>query len=103
MTIQKKALSIGLLCLFNFSVFSQNSKTNVIFIVCDDLNDYQGAFGGHPQIKTPNIDKLASSGVRFVNAQSNVPVCSPSRNSFVTGVYPHTSRDFGWTDLKEQT
>ena len=75
---------------------------NVIFIVCDDLNDYLGAFGGHKQIKTPNIDRLANSGIRFVNAQSNVPVCSPSRNSFITGVYPHTSKDFGWTDLKEQ-
>lgn len=75
---------------------------NVIFIVCDDLNDYLGAFGGHKQIKTPNIDRLANSGIRFVNAQSNVPVCSPSRNSFITGVYPHTSKDFGWTDLREQ-
>jgi arylsulfatase A-like enzyme len=84
--------------------FCQNkkSKPNVLFIICDDLNDYQGVFGGHPQAKTPNIDKLAAAGVQFVNAQSNVPVCSPSRNSFITGVYPHNSKDYGWTDLKKQ-
>ena len=94
-------LSVCLCCL---SLFSQNdnSKPNVLFIICDDLNDYQGVFGGHPQAKTPNIDKLAAMGVQFINAQSNVPVCSPSRNSLLTGVYPHQSKDYGWTDLKEQ-
>ena len=88
---------------FNIS-FCQNGKMkpNVLLIVCDDLNDYQGVFGGHPQAKTPNIDKLANTGVRFINAQSNIPVCSPSRNSFITGVYPHVSKDYGWTDLKKQ-
>lgn len=77
-------------------------KPNVILIMCDDFNDYQGAFGGHPQAKTPNIDKLAASGVRFHNAQTNVPVCQPSRNSFLTGVYPHRSKDYGWTPMRKQ-
>lgn len=77
-------------------------KPNVLFIICDDLNDYEGAFGGHPQAKTPNIDKLAASGVQFINAATNVPVCCPSRNSLITGVYPHVSKDYGWTDLKKQ-
>jgi arylsulfatase A-like enzyme len=72
-------------------------KPNVVFIIIDDLNDYQGVYGGHPQARTPNIDKLAKSGTVFTNAHSNVPVCSPSRNSLFTGVYPHNSRDFGWT------
>lgn len=75
---------------------------NVLFIMCDDLNDYQGVFGGHPQAQTPNIDKLAASGVQFVNAQSNCPVCQPSRNSLFTGVYPHDSKDFGWTPRTKQ-
>ena len=77
-------------------------KPNVLFILVDDLNDYEGAFGGHPQVKTPNIDKLANSGVSFVNAHTNCPVCAPSRNSLFTGVYPHDSKDFGWTALKDQ-
>jgi arylsulfatase A-like enzyme len=84
------------------SAQSNNIKPNVLFIICDDLNDYQGVSGGHPQAKTPNIDRLAASGVQFINAQSNVPVCSPSRNSLITGVYPHISKDYGWTDLKKQ-
>jgi len=74
-----------------------SEKPNVVFIICDDLNDYSGAFGGHAQVRTPNIDKLAKSGISFVNAHSNAPVCSPSRNSLFTGVYPHKSKDFAWT------
>lgn len=77
-------------------------KPNVVFIICDDLNDYSGAFSGHSQVKTTNIDKLAKSGVSFINAHSNAPVCSPSRNSLFTGVYPHRSKDFGWTKHFEQ-
>jgi len=69
-------------------------RPNVLFIICDDLNDYEGVFGGHPQAKTPNIDKLAQSGTRFMNAQSNSPLCQPSRNSLMTGVYPFDSKDF---------
>ena len=83
------------------SAQSNNIKPNVLFIICDDLNDYQGVSGGHPQAKTPNIDRLAASGVQFINAQSNVPVCSPSRNSLITGVYPHISRL--WLDRFKKT
>lgn len=70
-------------------------KPNVLFIIIDDLNDYPGSFGGHPQALTPNIDKLASQGVRFINAHTNIGLCNPSRNSLFTGVYPHQSRNFG--------
>lgn len=100
-----KTICVFVFFLFNFQqLVSQNlkSRPNVLFIICDDLNDYQGVFGGHPQAKTTNMDKLAASGVQFINAQSNVPVCSPSRNSLITGVYPHASKDYGWTDLKKQ-
>ena len=96
-------LSLILLgCLASCQQAEKHERPNVVFMVCDDLNDYIGAFGGHPQAKTPNIDALAESGVIFLNAQSNVPVCSPSRNSFLTGVYPHVSQDFGWTPRKKQ-
>jgi arylsulfatase A-like enzyme len=81
---------------------TQATRPNVLFIICDDLNDYPGAFGGHPQAITPNMDRLAVSGIRFTNAQSNCPVCSPSRNSLFTGVYPFESGDFGWTKNFEQ-
>jgi iduronate 2-sulfatase len=80
----------------------ENDKPNVLFIIVDDFNDYSGTFGGHPQARTPNIDKLARSGVIFTNAHSNSPICSPSRNSLFTGVYTHRSGDFGWTAHDEQ-
>ena len=92
-------LLIGII--FSFAN-AQEKKPNVLFIICDDLNDYEGAFGGHKQALTPNIDKLAASGIRFVNAQTNVPVCQPSRNSLFTGIYPHVSKDFGWTAHTKQ-
>lgn len=80
---------------------SATARPNVILILVDDLNDYQGSFGGHPQALTPNIDSLAERGTRFVNAHSNIPVCQPSRNSLFTGVYPHDSRDYDWVPQHE--
>lgn len=74
-------------------------RPNVVLIVCDDLNDYAtGITGqtGHPQSLTPNIEKLARSGVAFRRAYSNTPVCAPSRSSFLTGIYPHTSGNLFW-------
>ncbi|MDG1731256.1 MAG: sulfatase [Algibacter sp.] len=70
-------------------------------IVLDDLNDYVGVMGGHPQAKTPHIDKLAKEGVLFTNAHSNVPVCSPSRASFMTGILPSTSGNWGFGDWQK--
>ncbi|MEO1012499.1 MAG: sulfatase [Bacteroidota bacterium] len=81
---------------------SERKPPNVLFIIVDDLNDYTGAFGGHPQVKTPEMDKLAASGISFTNAHCNAPICVPSRNSLFTGVYPHNSRDFGWEKVFEQ-
>jgi len=75
---------------------------NVIFILCDDLNDYEGVFGGHPQAITLHLAQLEASGVQFVNAATNCPVCVPSRNSLFTDVYLHLSKDFGWTKRTEQ-
>jgi arylsulfatase A-like enzyme len=75
---------------------------NVLLIVADDLNDYIAPLGGHPQARTPHIDRLAASGVTFRQAHCNIPICNPSRASFVSGLYPHTSGCFGFEhwDLK---
>ncbi len=105
MRIHNIALFVLLLLLIGCKQSSSNTdvqRPNVLFIMCDDLNDYQGAFGGHPQAYTPNIDKLAASGVRFINAQTNIGLCNPSRNSLFTGVYPHQSRNFGLDKLSTQ-
>ena len=72
---------------------------NVLFIVVDDLRPFLGCYG-HPEIHTPNIDKLAERGTVFNRAYCQYPLCSPSRTSMITGLRPETtgvlnnSRDF---------
>ena len=53
------------------------TKPNVLFLAIDDLNDWIGCLGGHPQVKTPNLDKLAARGTLFTNAYCQAPVCNP--------------------------
>ena len=60
-------------------------KPNVLMIAIDDMNDWVGAMGNHPDIQTPNIDRLAASGVLFNNAHCQFPVCGPSRTSVFSG------------------
>jgi len=67
------------------------SKPNVLLIVVDDLNDWVGPLAGHPQARTPNVDRFAREGVTFTNAHSQVPICHPSRVSFMTGMRPSTT------------
>jgi len=76
------------------SVNAAEKKNDVVFIVIDDLNDWVGVLGGHPQSKTPNIDALASRGVLFSNAHCNAPTCNPSRKSFLTGLYPKSTGSY---------
>lgn len=64
---------------------------NVLFIAIDDMNDWVGVLGGHPQTKTPNIDKLATRGILFTNAHTPAPACSPCRNAILYGIEPHNS------------
>ena len=66
-------------------------KPNVLLVSIDDLNDWAGCLGGHPQAKTPNIDRLARMGTLFANGHCQSPVCNPSRASMMTGRYPHTT------------
>lgn len=66
-------------------------KPNVLFISVDDLNDWIGCLGGHPQAKTPNLDRLAASGVLFRNAYCDAPSCNPSRAAILSGLPPRSS------------
>jgi hypothetical protein len=63
---------------------------NVLFLAVDDLNDWVGCLGGHPQAKTPNIDRLASRGVLFEQAYCSSPLCNPSRMATMTGLRAST-------------
>ncbi|MGZ5545117.1 MAG: sulfatase-like hydrolase/transferase, partial [Limisphaerales bacterium] len=64
-------------------------KPNIVFILVDDIR--WDAFGcmGSPVAKTPNIDRIANEGALFKNFFVSIPLCSPSRGSFLTGQYPH--------------
>ena len=64
---------------------------NVLFIIADDLNDWIGWMGGHPQARTPNMDRLARAGMRFTNAHCAYALCNPSRTALLTGMWPWDS------------
>lgn len=66
-------------------------KPNVLMIFIDDQNDWVGAFGGHPMVKTPNMDKLAARGAALLNAQVPAPLCNPSRTAIMMGLRPSTT------------
>jgi len=86
-------LSMGLGFLFCTcsSVKKEVARPNVLFVVFDDLNDWEGCMFGHPQSITPNIDRLAAKGVLFSNAHSAGTMCCPSRTSVITGLRPTTT------------
>lgn len=64
-------------------------RPNVLFIAVDDLNDWVGYLGGHPQAQTPHIDKLAAESLAFTRAYCAAPACGASRTSLMYGIYPH--------------
>jgi len=64
---------------------------NVLFIAIDDMNDWTGDLGGHPQARTPHIDALGRRGVLFTNAHSPATSCGAARAAILTGIRPYTS------------
>lgn len=86
-----KLLSIVFMCT---SMIAQNKQPNIIFIMSDDHAAHAiGAYGGRLSNLglTPNLDDLASKGIRFENAFCNNSICTPSRASIITGQYPQTN------------
>jgi arylsulfatase A-like enzyme len=67
------------------------NRPNVLMIAIDDLNDWIGCLGGHPQVQTPHMDALAARGTLFRNAHCQSPLCNPSRTSLLTGLRPSTT------------
>ena len=66
---------------------------NVLFFLADDLRPLLGCYG-HPEIHTPNIDRLAQRGTLFNRAYCQYPLCHPSRTSILTGLRPNTTEVF---------
>lgn len=85
-----KYLIVSFYLIFSYS-FSQKEKQNILFIGVDDMRPLTNSYG-HQQMKTPNIDKLASQGVQFNQAYTNIAVCGASRASILTGVRGSQSR-----------
>lgn len=67
---------------------AQVSRTNIIYIMADDLGYADLSSYGRKDYVTPNLDKLASRGIKFLNAYAAAPVCTPTRAAFMTGRYP---------------
>lgn len=65
---------------------------NLLIIMDDEHNKKVLGYNGHPMVKTPNLDRLASRGTIFSNAYTNSPICVPARAAFATGRYVHQNR-----------
>jgi N-acetylglucosamine-6-sulfatase len=72
------------------SAADETARPNIVLILMDDLRWDDLGCAGHPFVKTPHIDRLAREGVSFQNAFATTPLCSPSRASFLTGLYAHS-------------
>ena len=65
------------------------TRPNLVYILADDHAGYVLGCDGNAMARTPNLDRLASEGTRFSSHYCNSPVCTPSRQSFLTGQMPH--------------
>lgn len=77
-------------------------RPNVLFLMSDDLNNMLGCYDD-PLAKTPNIDRLAARGTRFERAYCTYPLCGPSRNSLLTGLYPNSTGILANAQIFRQT
>lgn len=84
------------------SAIADDTRPNVLFIISDDLNNSLGCYG-HSIVKSPNIDRLAARGVRFDRAYCQYPLCGPSRNSMLTGLYPNSTGIHANSQIFRQT
>lgn len=83
------SLLLALASLASFALSSRAAdKPNLLYITIDDLNDWIGCLDTHPQVRTPNIDRLARQGLLFTNAHCVVPACSGSRAANWSGLLP---------------
>jgi len=83
--------NIFMILIMSKLIYSDIGKPNILFISCDDLNDWVGFLGGHPNTLTPNMDRLAKRSMVFERAYCASPICGPSRASVLTGLKPENS------------
>ncbi|MCW9706629.1 sulfatase [Fodinibius salsisoli] len=90
-----------MLCCSLLTSAQELEKPNVLFIISDDLTATAVSAYGNKLDTTPNIDRLASEGVRFSRAYSQYPVCGPSRASLMFGYYPNATTTYGYVSGRE--
>ena len=80
----------------------QQTKTNVLLLLADDMNyNTIGCFGCPVDDISPNLDILAAQGMRFDHAHVSIAVCQPSRQCMLTGLYPHHNGALGFDPIRE--
>lgn len=97
--MRKCVFELLLILLFTSCItmlIGQDTRPNIVVILCDDLGYGDLASYGHPYINTPNLDKMAAEGIRFTNFYSTAPVCSPSRVGLLTGRSPNRAGVYDW-------
>lgn len=70
-------------------------QPNILFLIADQHHAKCLGVAGHPQVRTPNLDRLAGQGIRFTSALANNPICTPSRMCFLSGQYAHNHGYYG--------
>ncbi|MBI5758967.1 MAG: sulfatase [Planctomycetales bacterium] len=88
MCVRLLGLLLLTVCLLVSRANAAEPRPNIIFILCDDLGWRDVGCFGSTFHETPNIDRLAKRGVRFTQAYAASPLCSPTRSSILTGLYP---------------
>jgi len=84
--VSKKIFSLQ--CIFFVIILSAQTRPNIIYIMADDLGYADLSCYGRKDYQTPHLDRLASQGIKFINAYAAAPVCTPTRVAFFTGRYP---------------
>ncbi len=95
---------LPLTALFSCESKLNDTRPNIVVVLCDDLGYGDLSCYGHPVIQTPNLDKLAEEGIKFTSFYSAAPVCSPSRAGLLTGRSPNRSGIYDYIrDAKGET
>ena len=106
----KKPSAQWITCIIGTFIFlciqctKKEEKVNILFVLADDWSYPYAGIYGNKELKTPNLDAIASKGTVFTHAFCSAPSCTPSRASILTGNYPHTPVSYTHLDVyKRQT
>ena len=94
----KKTISLGIVQLIGLSAFA--TKPNIIYILADDLGYGDLSCYGQKHFQTPNIDRMASEGMRFTQHYAGTTVCAPSRSSLIPDSLPAIRRFVGTSHME---